>query len=156
MMSSAVVDIELVRSVCGSTEAMENICADNGAFYNLKKTAVATSYLEMANRIRDEYTRKFHKELNPGVSSVGAQMVGQYLEACQKAGSIDLDDVMNEIRGGTFETFGGRYRLSGKERYGADVCFGYPVGISLLKKENEQYLTEYPCVDVDKPIIETD
>lgn len=154
VMSSAIVDLDVMKGICGSVEAMENICGDYSAPYVLRKTKVAPYYLDLANNIKDLWKKRYNKEPNTGVISVGAQMIGQYIAAVQKAGTKDPDAVMKAIRNGTFDTFCGTYTYSGRETYGADVVCGYPIGLGIIKNGKVDYLTEYPIlnVDTDMPI----
>jgi branched-chain amino acid transport system substrate-binding protein len=154
IMSGAIMDLDVIKGICGSAEAMENIGGDYSASYVLQKTTVAPYYLDLANKIKDIWKKKLNKEPNTGVISTGAQMIGQYLAAVQKAGTKDPDAVMKAIRGGTFDTFLGTYTYSGKETYGADVVCGYPTGVGIVKNGRIQYLNEFPInnIDTDVPI----
>jgi hypothetical protein len=74
-------------------------------------------------------------------------MIGQYIEAVQRAGSIDPDAVMKQLNGGTLDTFLGTFKLTGSKNYGADVVCGYHQGIGIIKRGQIQYLTEWNMED---------
>ena len=61
---------------------------------------------------------------------------------------------MKTLRGGTFETFLGRYKLTGKRFYGSDVVFGHPCAMCISKGKESIYLGEYPLTDIDTPFAE--
>jgi len=148
-----ILDMQALKGIAGSTDAIQNICADYSYPWVLKKTKVSPKYLDMANRIRTEYEKKFNKEPNSGALSINCNMLGQYLEAVQQAGTIDPDAVMNVFRGGTIDTFVGTYKLSGEKLYGANVVFGYPCCMSIIKGEEQVYLGENPLTDSDNPVV---
>jgi hypothetical protein len=156
VMSGAILDMDVIKGICGSAEAMEGICGDySGAIWELKKTKISPYYLEFAQKLKTAWKAKTGKELtNTGVISTGCQMIGQYVEAVKKAGTKDPDAVMKAIRGGTLDTWLGTYTFSGHTSYDADVVCGYPTGISIIKNGKIQYLTEYPIpnIDTDVPI----
>jgi hypothetical protein len=103
----------------------------------------------MALEIKRRWVEKLHKEPNTGVMSVRSQMIGQYLEAVQIAGTKNPDAVMKVFREQTLDTFLGTYKFSGKQRYGENVVCGYPCGIGIIKSGQIQYLTEWPMQDID-------
>jgi hypothetical protein len=78
--------------------------------------------------------------------------MGQYLEGIQMAGTTDPDKVMSVLRGGTVETFIGKYTLSGNTTYGSPVVFGYPCAMSIMKGSENVYLNEEPLQDVEHPM----
>jgi ABC-type branched-subunit amino acid transport system substrate-binding protein len=150
---AATLNTNMVKGLTGSTEAMQNICGNYSLPWVLKKVKVAPKYLDMANRIRAEYKRTNNgEEPYAGVFGVGVVMEGQYLEGVEMAGTTDPDQVMNTFRGGSIETFGGKFTLSGTKTYGAPVVFGYPCGMSIIKGEENVYLNEEPLWDVDHPV----
>lgn len=152
---SPFLDLQAVKVLTGSTEAMQNMCGDYSAPWNLKNTRVSPKYLAMADRIRAEYKKRNNgKEPFAGAFSVPVNMMGQYLEAVQMAGSIDPDKVMKAFRGGTFETFLGKYTLSGQKNYGSPVVFGYPCAMSVIRGEEQVYIGENPMLDVDNPAVD--
>ncbi len=156
VMSGAVLDLDVIKGICGSAEAMEGICGDySGAVWELKKTKISPYYLEFANKLKAAWKAKTGKELtNTGIISTGCQMICQYIEAVKIAGTKDPDAVMKAIKGGTMDTILGTYTFSGHTGYDADVVCGYPTGISIIKNGKITYLTEYPIpnIDTDVPI----
>jgi ABC-type branched-subunit amino acid transport system substrate-binding protein len=153
--NGAILDTSIVKGLAGSEEAMQNICGDFCYPWLLKKVPVSARYLDMANRIRAAYKQKYEgKEPYAGAFGVGVTMMGQYLEATRMAGTTDPDKVMGVLRGGTLETFLGKYTLSGKDTYGSPVVFGFPCGMSIIKGNESVYLNEEPLWDVDHPLVD--
>jgi len=153
--NGAILDTKIVKGLAGSEEAMQNICGDFCYPWLLKKVIVAPRYLDMANRIRAAYKQKFEgKEPYAGAFGVGVVSMGQYLEGLRMAGSTDPDQVMKALRGGTVETFVGKYTLSGNETYGSPVVFGFPCAMSIIKGNESVYLNEEPLWDVDHPLVD--
>ncbi len=151
--NAAILDMSIVKGIAGSEEAMQNICGDYCYPWVLKRVTVAPRYLEMATRIREAYKAKYEgKEPYVGAFGVGVTNMGQYLEAVQMAGTIDPDKAMSVLRGGTLETFIGKYTLSGTETYGSPVVFGFPCAMSIIKGNESIYLNEEPLLDVDHPV----
>ncbi|MBN1376170.1 MAG: ABC transporter substrate-binding protein [Dehalococcoidia bacterium] len=151
--NGAIVDLDVLRRIVGSDEAMQGICGNYSFPWVLKQVKVAPRYLDMANRIRAIY-KETHEGKEPfaGGFGVGCPTMGHYLEAVQVAGTTDPDEVMNVLRGGTIETFLGKYTLSGSETYGSPVVVGYPCGMGIIKGTELVYLNEKPLMDVDHPV----
>ncbi len=148
--TAAILDISIVKGIAGSEEAMQNICGDYCYPWVLKKVTVAPRYLDMANRIREAYKAKYAgKEPYVGAFGVGVTSMGHYLEACQMAGTTDPDKVMSVLRGGTLETFIGKFTLTGSKTYGSPVVFGFPCAMSIIKGNESIYLNEEPLLDID-------
>ncbi|MBN1376417.1 MAG: ABC transporter substrate-binding protein [Dehalococcoidia bacterium] len=151
--NGAIVDLKVLRGIVGSDEAMQGICGNYSFPWVLKKVEVAPRYLDMANRIKAKYDEMYEgKDLFAGGFGVGCPTMGHYLEGVQVAGTIDPDEVMKVLRGGTIETFLGKYTLSGKETYGSPVVVGYPCGMGIIKGKELVYLNEKPLWDVDHPV----
>ena len=151
--NSAVVDLAMLKGIVGSEEAMQGICGNYSYPWVLKKVRVAPKYLDMANRIRARYKETHdNKEPFAGGFGAGAPTMGHYLEAVQMAGTTDPDKVMGVLKGGTIETFLGRYTLSGSKTYGSPVVVGYPCGMGIVKGSELVYLNEEPLWDVDHPV----
>ena len=152
---ASLLDFDTMKGICGSEEAMQGLVSDYPLPMALKKVTVAPKYMDMAKRIWDRYREKNKKDLfigSYGGACINSQ--GQYFEALQQAGTTDPDMVMSTLRGGTFDTFLGRYTLSGKKYYGSDIVFGHPCAISIVKGKENVYLGEYPLMGVDKPFAE--
>lgn len=152
---ATLLDFGTMKGICGSEEAMQGLVSDYPLPMALKKVTVAPKYLDMAKRIWDRYREINKKDLfigSYGGACINSQ--GQYFESLQQAGTTDPDVVMRTLRGGTFDTFLGRYTLSGKKYYGSDIVFGHPCAISIVKGRENIYLGEYPLVSVDKPFAE--
>jgi ABC-type branched-subunit amino acid transport system substrate-binding protein len=147
--SASIVDINELRNLCGGDEAMENICPDWSAPYNLKESKISPKYAALTDSIRSELKKTYGSEPGTGTFSVTSQMIGHYIEAVQRAGSIDPDAVMKQLNGGTLDTFLGTFKLTGSKNYGADVVCGYHQGIGIIKRGQIQYLTEWNMEDAD-------
>ena len=153
--NGAILDLNMFKGIAGSEEAIQNVCGDSCYPWVLKKVKIAPRYLDMANRIRAEYKSRYGgKEPYGGAFSDGVTEMGHYLEGARMAGSIDPDEVMKALRGGTVDTFVGTYTLSGKKTYGSPVVFGYPCAMSIIRGNEYVYLNEEPMWDVDHPLID--
>ena len=109
----------------------------------------------MAKRIWEKYKEVYKKDPFIGVFGGSAcNSQGQYFEALEQAGTTDPDVVMKTLRGGTFETFLGRYKLTGGRFYGSDVVFGHSCAMCISKGQENVYLGEYPLTDINKPFAE--
>jgi hypothetical protein len=149
-------DLNIIKGIAGSEEAMQNIVSDYPLPWEFKKTKVAAKYLDMAKRMWDRFKEKNNgKEPFTGIyGGGGALPMCQYFEAVQKAGTTDPDVVMKTVRGGTFDTFFGTYTLSGKKYYGSDVVYGHPICMGTVKGMQQAYLGEFPMTTVDNPFVD--
>ncbi|MBN1375894.1 MAG: ABC transporter substrate-binding protein [Dehalococcoidia bacterium] len=151
----SVPDLNIVKGICGSDEAMQGLVCSYPVPWELKKMQVADRYLEMARRIQARHKELYNKDVYYGVwAGSGINAMGQYFEIIQTAGTIDPDEVMRTARGGTFETFVGKYTLSGKPYYGSDAVFGHPCAMGMIKGKEVVYIGESPLTNVDKPFAE--
>ena len=150
------VDLSIVKGIAGSEEAMQNIVSDYPLPWEFKKTTVSPKYMDMAKRMWDRFKEQNNgKEPFTGIyGGGGALPMSQYFEALQQAGTTDPDVVMKTIRGGTFDSFFGKYTLSGEKYYGSNVVFGHPCCMGIIKGMETDYLGEYPLTDVDHPFAE--
>ncbi|MBN1376046.1 MAG: ABC transporter substrate-binding protein [Dehalococcoidia bacterium] len=152
---ASALDLDIMKGIGGSEEAVQNIVSDYPVPWALKKVTVAPKYVDMAKRISDRYKELYEKEIFLGAyggSAINSQ--GQYFEALEQAGTTDPDVVMRTLRGGTFDTFLGRYKLTGKRFYGSDVVFGHPCAMGISKGRENIYLGEYPLTNIDIPFAE--
>jgi len=148
-------DMKLMKGIAGSEEALQNIVSDHPFPWDLKKVTVSDKYLNMAKKVWDKYKQTYNKEMWYGCFGGSAMnSMGQYFEIVEQAGTTDPDAFMKTARGGTFDSFLGRYKLTGKTYYGSDVVFGYPCAMGIVKGNETVYLGEYPMTDVDKPFAE--
>ena len=73
----------------------------------------------MAKRIWDRYREQYNEDMYLGAfGGMGISSQGQYFEVLEQAGTTDPDAVMKTLRGGTFDSFLGRFTLTGKRFYG--------------------------------------
>lgn len=141
--------VETFFGICGR-EAAQGIMGNRNAPTELKKVTVEQKYLDMTRRIVARYEEKYGKPIdNYGVFSMSITHMSQYFECAQSVGSIDPDAMMKAFKGGTFDSFLGRYTFSGTKTYGAPVVFGYPCAIGQIQGDQDVYIGEYPLTDAD-------
>jgi ABC-type branched-subunit amino acid transport system substrate-binding protein len=141
-------DLKTLTTVAGAAAqgVVGNFCPPS----QLKKVQVAPKYLKMTDKILQRYVEVQGEPLtNYGPISVCVNQMGQYFEAVQQAGTTDPDKVMNVFRGGTFDTFMGRYTLSGEKTYGSPIVFGYPCAVGQIQGDKVVYIGEFPLMDAD-------
>lgn len=150
-------DYDIMRGISGSDEAVQGTVSDYPVPWEFKKVYVSPKYMEMAKRIWNRYNELYKKDMFIGLYGGSASnSMGQYFEALEQAGSTDPDTVMRTLRGGTFDTFFGKYTLSGKKYYKSDVVFGHPCAMGILQGKENIYLGEYPLMNVDVPFATLD
>jgi ABC-type branched-subunit amino acid transport system substrate-binding protein len=155
--TACMVDPDMFMKICGSKEAAQGVISDRPVPWELKKTAVAARYVDLAKSMDKRFMEKHGKPIvHFGAFASGATNMAQYIEAAQMAGSLDPDKIMAVFRGGTIETFVGKYTLSGKKIYGSPVVFGYPCEMGQIQGDKEVYLGEYPMPDADTWYIPPD
>jgi len=141
--------LDIFFQVAGK-DAAQGIMGNRNNPTELKKVTVAPKYLDMTQRIVDRFQKKYNKPLdNYGVFSMSITHLSQYLECAQSIGSTDPDAMMKSFKGGTFDSFLGRFTFSGTKTYGAPVVFGYPCAMGEVQGDKEVYLGEYPLMDAD-------
>ncbi|MBN1376048.1 MAG: ABC transporter substrate-binding protein [Dehalococcoidia bacterium] len=141
--------IDILFNVAGK-DAAQGIMGNRNNPMELKKVVVAQKYLDMTQRIVNRFQEKYGKPIdNYGVFSMSITHLSQYFECAQSIGSTDPDAMMKAFKGGTFDSFLGRYTFSGTKTYGAPVVFGYPCAMGEVKGDKEVYLGEYPLTDAD-------
>ncbi|MCX6007472.1 MAG: ABC transporter substrate-binding protein, partial [Chloroflexi bacterium] len=131
-------------------DGAQGIVSDRTVPWELKEVTVAPGYLDMAKRIKARFEEKFGKPMvYQGCYGWGAHHMALYFEAIKRVGTIDPDKVMAAFRGGTFETFLGKYTLGGAKTYGAPVICGHPGSVGIIKGKEEVYLGEHALMDAD-------
>lgn len=141
--------VDILFSICGKDGA-QGIMGNRNAPWELKKVQVAQKYLDMSQRMLATYEKKYGQALDTyGPFSMVITHLSQYLECAQKAGTTDPDIMMKTFKGGTFDSFLGKYTFSGTKTYGAPVVFGYPCAMGEIKGDKEVYIGEYPLVNAD-------
>ncbi|MCX6007864.1 MAG: ABC transporter substrate-binding protein [Chloroflexi bacterium] len=142
-------DIATMKSIAG-INGIQGIIGNQNAPWELEKTKVAPRYLEMANKIRNKFQEINGKPLpHAGSFVAGLNQAGQYMEACQLAGSTDPDKVMAAFKTNTVDTFIGSYKLTGIRTFGMPISFGYPCAMAEIRGEKSVHIGEYPLTDVD-------
>ncbi|MDD5171117.1 MAG: hypothetical protein PHN75_20035, partial [Syntrophales bacterium] len=140
---------DIYFGICGK-EAAQGIMGNRVNPLELKKVTVAKKYLDMTQRIIDRYNQKYGVPMdNYGVFSQVLTQMSQYFECAQSIGTTEPDAMMNAIRGGTFDTFLGKYTFSGTKTYGAPVVCGYPCGMGIIQGDQDVYMNEFPLMDAD-------
>jgi branched-chain amino acid transport system substrate-binding protein len=141
--------LDIFFNVCGK-DAAQGIMGNRNNPTELKKVVVAQKYLDMTGRIVERFQKKYGKPIdNYGVFSMSITHLSQYFECAQSIGSTDPDAMMKAFKGGTFDSFLGRYTFSGMKTYGAPLVFGYPCAMGEIQGDKEVYLGEYPLTDAD-------
>ena len=142
-------DPPMFLRLCGN-EAGQGVISDRPVPWELKKTRVAPRFLEIAKILEERHKEQYGIPIqNYGIFASSVGMTAQYLEIVQQAGTIDPDKVMSTVRGGTFDTFLGTYKLSGEKTYGSPIVFGYPGAVGQIEGDKEIPIGEYPLVDAD-------
>jgi branched-chain amino acid transport system substrate-binding protein len=142
-------DPPMFLRLCGE-EAGQGVISDRPVPWELKKTTVAPRFLEIAKTLEERHKEQYGIPIqNYGIFASSVGMTAQYLEIVQQAGTIDPDKVMSTVRGGTFDTFLGTYKLSGEKTYGSPIVFGYPGAVGQIEGDKEIPIGEYPLVDAD-------
>ena len=142
-------DPPMFLRLCG-VEAGQGVISDRPVPWELKKTRVAPRFLEMARILEDKHKEQYGISIqNYGIFATSVGMTAQYLEIVKQAGTLDPDRVMATVRGGTFDTFLGTYKLSGVKTYGSPIVFGYPGAIGQIEGDKEVPIGEYPLEDAD-------
>ena len=135
--------------ICGKPAA-QGITGNRINPLELKKVKVAQKYLDMTQKVCDRYQQKYKKPLNEwGTFTEVIQHMSQYFECAQLTGTTDPDVMMKAFKGGTFETFLGKYTFSGTKTYGAPVVCGSPCGMGSIQGDEDVYMGEFPLMDAD-------
>ena len=141
--------VDILFGICGK-DASQGIMGNRVNPLELKKVTVAKKYLDMTQRIVDRFQKNVGKPIdNYGIFSIFITHLSQYIECAQSIGTTDPDLMMKAFKGGTFDSFQGRYTYSGTRTYGAPVVFGSPCGMGIIKGNEDIYLGEYPLKDAD-------
>lgn len=131
---------------CGY-EAAQGVLSDSPAPWRLKENKPTPELLDMAHRISERYEEKYDTPMRyMGAFGYGLQHMSLLFDALKQAGTIDTDKVMEVLWGGTFETFLGRYTMTGWEKYNGPICSGYPCAFSKIEGYEEVYAGEYACI----------
>ena len=140
---------DLLFGICGK-DAAQGIIGNRMDPLELKKVTVAQKYLDMTQRICDRYQVKYSKPMTEwGTFSAIITQLSQYFECAQLTGTTDPDVMMKAFRGGTFETFLGKYTFSGTKTYGAPVVCGSPCAMGVVQGDKDVYMGEFPLLDAD-------
>jgi branched-chain amino acid transport system substrate-binding protein len=148
--TSAVVKVSDLVRITGK-DAAQGIVNPYPAPWILKTVKVAPKYLDMANRLKARFAEKYpDDEMYLGSFEVGTNMMSQYFDTLQKAGTLDPDAVMRTFKTASIDCFLGTYRLSGIKTYGANVGFGDPCAMGKITGDQNVYVSEAPLTDLDQ------
>ncbi|MHB1421373.1 MAG: ABC transporter substrate-binding protein, partial [Bacillota bacterium] len=113
--------------------------------WELKNIKVAPEAVEMALKIRDKHKELYNEEMTyDGAFAYGLNQMQMYIQAAQKAGTTDPDELMKVIDGGTFDLFLGTTTLGGKETYGRAVFGAFPGAMGKLEGRKLVYASDEP------------
>jgi branched-chain amino acid transport system substrate-binding protein len=111
----------------------------------MKKVTVKPELKTMAQRIMARYEQKYGKPMTyMGGFGYGLKDMSLLIEVLQRAGTTDHDKVYEELWGGTFDTFIGRFTMHGEQTYGGPVALGYPCVFGKIQGNQMVYAGEYP------------
>jgi len=143
--SGPFVDLDMYKAVCGA-DAFEGAIGAYYANWEYKKTKVNPKYVAMC---QEAMRLAAEKQGEPYVYTGWTPWVPSHLlilaQAMEKAGTVDdTDAIMKAIRGGTFDTTAGKFKMSGAKTYGSPVVFGCPAPLCIIQGGEEVYLSEHP------------
>ncbi|MBI4763744.1 MAG: ABC transporter substrate-binding protein [Deltaproteobacteria bacterium] len=136
----------------GSFEFSNNIVSEYNAPWEYKVTKISPKHLADMKKFRDLWIAKYTDPIETISTIPFGYTMGQLsliVEALQQAGTTDPDALMKTLRGGTFDSLLGKFKMTGQKKHGSPVFFGSPGMASILKNGKEVYLGETPITDVD-------
>ncbi|MHB1420136.1 MAG: ABC transporter substrate-binding protein [Bacillota bacterium] len=116
--------------------------------WDLKETKVTDAMKDMSQRIMKRHAEKYDDPgySADGVFNYGGNSMALYLEAIQKAGTLDPDAVMKVIDGGTFDLFTGTQTMGGLKTFGRAVVAGVPGSLGEIQGYAPKLVAESPRV----------
>jgi ABC-type branched-subunit amino acid transport system substrate-binding protein len=138
-------DVSIYIDACGY-DAAQGIIGSYFGIWDFKETRVNPEYVDMCQQVMETLSDKHGK---PFVYTDWIGWLPSHLlllsQAMQKAGTVDdTDAIMKTIRGGTFDTTAGKYKMSGEKTYGSPIVFGCPCAICIIHGDQAVYLSEHP------------
>lgn len=136
----------------GSFDFSNNIVSEYNAPWEFKVTKISPKHLADMKKFRDLWIAKYTDPIETISTIPFGYTLGQLsliVEALQQAGTTDPDALMKSLRGGTFDSLMGKFKMTGQKKHGSPVFFGSPGMASILKNGKEVYLGETPITDVD-------
>jgi len=142
-------EVDIYLDACGY-EAAQGLIGSYFGVWDFKETAVNPKYVAMCQEVMETLSER-HGEEYAYTDWIG--WLPSHLlilaQAMQQAGTVDdTDAIMEAIRGGTFDTTAGTFKMSGEETYGSAVVFGCPCAICIIQGNQEVYLSEHPMVSI--------
>jgi len=138
-------DIDDYIGSCGF-DAMQGLIGSYFGIWDFQRTKVNPEYIAMCRQVMDTLSARHGKpyNYNDWIGWLPSHLL-MLAQAMQKAGSAtDTDVIMQAIRGGTFDTTAGTFRMSGEKTYGSPVVFGSPGAICHIQGNSAEYLAEHP------------
>ncbi|MFH2131105.1 MAG: ABC transporter substrate-binding protein [bacterium] len=143
--SGGIIDPMMYIGVSGY-EASQGFIGYFDNTWEYKKTKVNPKYIKMAEDIMDMVSKKQGKPFiyTGWIGWIPVHMM-IVAEAMQRAGTVDdVDAIMKEIRGGTFDTMIGKFTMTGAKTYGSPIVFGHPGVLGVIKGKDIVYYSEHP------------
>ena len=134
---------------CGY-DAVQGLIGGYFGIWDFKETRVNPKYVSMCQEVMktlsDRKSRQYTYTDWIGWLPSHLLILSQ---AMQKAGTTeDTDAIMKVIRGGTFDTTAGKFKMSGGKTYGSPIVFGCPCAISIIQGDKAVYLSEHPVKSI--------
>jgi ABC-type branched-subunit amino acid transport system substrate-binding protein len=142
-------DASIYIDACGY-DAAQGLIGSYFGIWDFKETTVNPDYISMCQEVMKTLSDKHGK---PFTYTDWIGWLPSHLlilsQSMQKAGTVDdTDAIMRVIRGGTFDTTAGTYKMSGEKTYGSAIVFGCPCAICIIQGNQEVYLSEHPVKSI--------
>jgi ABC-type branched-subunit amino acid transport system substrate-binding protein len=142
-------EINVYIDACGY-DAVQNLIGGYFGIWDFKETRVNPEYVSMCQEVMSTLS---DKQGRPYTYTDWIGWLPSHLlmlaQAMQKAGTTeDTDAIMKVIRGGTFDTTAGKFKMSGGKTYGSPIVFGCPCAISIIQGDKAVYLSEHPVKSI--------
>jgi ABC-type branched-subunit amino acid transport system substrate-binding protein len=142
-------DIDICIEACGY-EAAQGLIGSYFGNWDFKETAVNPEYVAMCREVMEILSERHGQEYTytDWIGWLPSHLL-LLSQAMQQAGTVDdADAIMEVIRGGTFDTTAGTFKMSGEETYGSPVVFGCPCAICIIDGDQAVYFSEHPVTSV--------
>jgi ABC-type branched-subunit amino acid transport system substrate-binding protein len=142
-------EISVYIDACGY-DAVQGLIGGYFGIWDFKETRVNPKYVSMCQEVMSTLS---DKQSRPYTYTDWIGWLPSHLlilaQAMQKAGTVDdADAIMKAIRGGTFDTTAGKFKMSGEKTYGSAIVFGCPCAICIIQGDKAVYLSEHPVKSV--------
>lgn len=142
-------DASIYIDACGY-DAAQGLIGSYFGIWDFKETRVNPEYVTMCQQVMKTLSDKHGKPFayTDWIGWLPSHLL-MLSQAMQQAGTVDdTDAIMKTIRGGTFDTTAGRYKMSGEKTYGSPIVFGCPCAICIIQGDQEVYLSEHPVKSI--------